>query len=156
MVLSMKSRYPQAPPFANIQEIETFLEKPLLAKLCSHNPDGTIHVAPIYFKFAGGEFLLGSQDQSRKVRNIKRDNNVTVLIDSFDPVIQAVLAYGDAYLDYEDVIAKRVEILEKYYPSRAEAKSFAERLARNWKIVIIRVKPTRIVTFDYCKPFPIE
>jgi len=152
----MKSRYPQAPPFANIQEIETFLEKPLLAKLCSHNPDGTIHVAPIYFKFAGGEFLLGSQDQSRKVRNIKRDNNVTVLIDSFDPVIQAVLAYGDAYLDYEDVIAKRVEILEKYFPSRAEAKSFAERLARNWKIVIIRVKPTRIVTFDYCKPFPIE
>lgn len=85
-----------------------------------------------------------------------RDSNVSVLIDASEPVLQAVLAYGDAYLDYEDVVAKRVEILEKYFPSRSEAQSFAERLARNWKIVIIRVKPTRIVTFDYSKPFPIE
>ncbi len=152
----MKTKHPQAPPFANELEIETFLAKPLLARLCSHNKDGTIHIAPVYYLFENGEFLLGTQVLSRKIKNIQRDKRVTVLIDAYEPVLQAVLAYGEAVLDYEDVVSKRVKILERYYESPSQAKAFAEKLAKAWKTVIIHVRPTRIVTFDYSKPFSIE
>lgn len=152
----MKSKYPQAPPFANDQEIETFLAKPLIARLGSHNADGTIHIAPIYYLYQNGEFLFGTQEQSRKVKNIQRDQRVTVLIDAYEPILQSVMAYGEAVLDYEDVISKRVKILERYYESPSQAQAFAERLARAWKTVIIHVKPSRIVTTDYSKPFSIE
>jgi nitroimidazol reductase NimA-like FMN-containing flavoprotein (pyridoxamine 5'-phosphate oxidase superfamily) len=151
----MKSKYPQAPPFANNYEIETFLAKPLLARVSSHNDDGTIHIAPVYYLFENGEFLFGSQELSRKVKNIHRDRRVTVLIDAYEPVLQAVMAYGEAVLDYQDVL-KRVKILERYYESLSHAKSFVEKLAKAWTTVIIHVRPTRIVTFDYSKPFSID
>ena len=152
----MKSKYPQAPPFANNQEIEAFLAKPLLARLSSHNADGTIHIAPIYYLYENGEFLFGTQEQSRKVNNIQRDQHVTVLIDAYEPILQSVLAYGEAVLDYEDVVKKRIKILDRYYESTSQAQAFAERLARAWKTVIIHVKPSRIITTDYSKPFSIE
>jgi nitroimidazol reductase NimA-like FMN-containing flavoprotein (pyridoxamine 5'-phosphate oxidase superfamily) len=152
----MKSKHPQAPPFANDQEIETFLKKPIVARLSSHNEDGTIHMAPIYYLYENGEFLFGTQELSRKVKNIHRDNQVTILIDTYEPILQAVLAYGEAALDYEDVVSKRVKILERYYESPAQAKVFAEKLAKAWKTVIIHVRPARLVTFDYSKPFAIE
>jgi len=56
-----KPKKPQAPPFADQNETQTFLERPLLARLSTHNPDGTIHNAPLYFLFKDGEFLFGTQ-----------------------------------------------------------------------------------------------
>ena len=145
------SPYPQAPPFAP-DEIESFLERPLIAKLCTHNEDGTIHIAPIWFKYENGELWFGTQEVTRKVRNIRRNTNVSVVIDTTDPAIQGVLISGKAELDYDDVIAKRVSIFEKYMPPE-QAGGLARNLAAQWKPVIIRVKPERIVSFDYAKGF---
>lgn len=152
----MKSKYPQAPSFKDSLEIETFLARPLLARLSSHNEDGTIHTAPVYYLFENGEFLFGSQELSRKVKNIQRDRRVTVLIDAREPVLQAVLVYGEAILDYKDVVLQRAEILKRYYESPSQAKAFAERLAKAWATVIIHVLPTRMISFDYSKPFSID
>jgi len=147
---------PQAPPFEDNSEIEAFLAKPLLARFCSHNADGSIHVTPIYYLYENGEFLFGTQMASQRVKNIQRDKHVTVLIDRYEPVLQAVLAYGEAELDFKDVLEKRVKILERYYESPSEARAFAERLSKAWATVIIRVRPTRWVTFDYTKPFSFD
>ena len=152
----MTIKRPQAPPFENNLEIDAFLAKPLLARFCSHNSDGSIHVTPIYYIYENGEFLFGTQMASRKVKNVQRDKHVTVLIDTYDPVLQAVLAYGEAELDFQDVLEKRVKILERYYESPSEARAFAERLLKAWETVIIHVRPTRLVTFDYSKPFSID
>ena len=152
----MGSKHPQAPPFDNELEIADFLAQPQLARFCSHNPDGTIHAAPVYYLFENGEFLFGSQVLSRKVKNIQHDPQVTVLIDAYEPVLQAVLAYGEAVLDFEDVVEKRVCILERYYETPAQARAFAERLASAWQTVIVHVRPARLVTFDYSKPFSID
>lgn len=152
----MGSKHPQAPPFDNELEIADFLAQPQLARFCSHNPDGTIHAAPVYYLFENGEFLFGSQVLSRKVKNIQHDPQVTVLIDAYEPVLQAVLAYGEAVLDFEDVVEKRIRILERYYETPAQARAFAERLASAWQTVIVHVRPARLVTFDYSKPFSID
>ena len=152
----MTKKYPQAPPFANNQEIETFLAKPWLARLCSHNKDETIHIAPVYYLYENGEFLLGTQVASRKAKNIQRDSRVSVLIDAYEPELQAVLVYGEAALDYDDVVSKRIRILERYYDSRTQAEAFVRKLTNAWKTVIIHVRPARMVTFDYSKPFSID
>jgi general stress protein 26 len=152
----MKSKHPQAPPFSNNEEIERFLAKPNLARFGSFNEDGTIHIAPLYFLYDHGEFLLGTQTTSRKVRNIQRDNRATILIDQVEPIMQSVLVYGNAILDYEDLVAKRVKIIERYFESSTAAKSFVERLTKSWETVIIRVRPSQIVSVDYSKPFSID
>ena len=143
--------YPQAKPFMN-DEIEPFLNQPLIAKLCTYNADGTIHVTPLWFKYENGEILLGTQEVTRKVANIKRNNSVTVLIDTHDPTLQAVIVQGQAKLDYEDVIPKRIAIFEKYMGTD-EAVELANQIASAWEPVVIRVKPAQMTSFDYSKGF---
>lgn len=148
------SVYPQARPMVG-DEVESFLAQPLIAKLCTHNEDGTIHAVPIWFKYENGEILLGTQEITRKVRNIKRDNRVTVLVDTTEPRLKGVIVSGRAELDYEDVIPKRISIFEKYKDPEA-ARATAEGLAGTWQPVLIRVKPEQIISFDYSKGFGIS
>ena len=152
----MSEKHPQAPPFENGIEMQAFLERPLLARFCSLNEDGSIHATPIYYLYQGGEFLFGTQMRAHKIQNVQRDLHVTVLIDTDEPVLQSVLVYGEAELDFEDVLEKRIRILERYYDEPAQARAFAERLAAAWETVIIRVKPTKMVTVDYSKPYSID
>lgn len=145
------SVYPQAYPMT-FEEVETFLAQPLIAKLSTHNRDGTIHLVPIWFKYRNGEVFLGTQEISQKVQNIKRDSRVTVLVDTTEPRLKGVVVYGNAELEYEDVIPIRTTIFEKYMDP-ADASGLADRLANTWTPVVIRIKPDRIVSFDYSKGF---
>jgi PPOX class probable F420-dependent enzyme len=145
-----KAKYPQAFPMTDA-EVEDMLKTTRIARLGTINEDGTVHIAPIYFVYKDGFILMGTQDVSRKIRNIKRNSQVTVLVDIPDPPFKGILLYGQAELDYEDVIAKRAEIFSKYMPAD-RALSFAQTLADNFKPVIIRIRPDRIgATFDYAK-----
>ncbi len=146
--------YPQAQPMPG-DALESFLARRLIAKLCTHNKDGTVHIVPIWFRYDRGEILLGTQEITRKVINIKRDNRVTVLIDTTEPTLQGAIIYGQAELDYEEVIPTRTSIFEKYLGPE-EAPGLAEKLASTWKPVVVRIKPERIISFDYSVGFGIS
>lgn len=140
--------YPQMPPLTQ-DELEKFLSQPLIARLGTINVDGTIHIAPIYFKYEKGEFILGTQIVSRRVRNIKRNSKVTLLIDDPNPPFKAVLVYGNAELDYDNVVQNRTAILGQF--DTEQAAKLAEGICKKWSSVLIRIKPNRIVSFDYSK-----
>jgi PPOX class probable F420-dependent enzyme len=148
------SVYPQAHPMTE-SEMEAFLAGSLIAKLCTHNEDGTIHIVPIWFKYDKGEILFGTQEITRKVRNIKRDNRVSVLVDTTEPRLKGVIVYGNAKLDYDNVIPTRISIFAKYLDPD-DAPGLADRLASSWKPVIVRVKPEQVITFDYSKGFGVS
>jgi PPOX class probable F420-dependent enzyme len=145
------STYPQAYAMT-VSEMESFLARPLIAKLCTHNKDGSIHIVPIWFRYENGEILMGTQEISQKIQNIKRDNHVTVLVDTTEPRLGGVIMYGAAELEYDDVIPKRVSIFKKYMDAE-QAPALAARLANQWKPVVVRIKPERVITFDYSKGF---
>lgn len=144
-----KVTYPQLPAMTD-QELETFLKQAVFARLGTLNEDGTIHIAPIFFKYENGQILMATQDPSRKIRNIKRNNNVTVLIDTTEVPFKGALIYGTAELDYEDVIPKRVAIFERRL-SREEGETYARRLSSKWQCVIVRITPKKVASFDYTK-----
>jgi len=144
-----KVNYPQAPSMTE-DEFVSLLDKALFARLGTINEDGTIHIAPVFFKYEDGQILIATQDPSRKIRNIKRNNKVSVLVDVTDIPFRGALVYGTAELDYEDIIRKRVAIFERTR-SRKEGEEYARRLSSKWKCVIIRVTPERIASFDYSK-----
>jgi len=141
--------YPQAPTMTD-EEVVSFFEEALFARLGTINEDGTVHIAPVFFKYQDGEIRIATQDPSRKIKNIKRDNNVSVLIDISDVPFRGALIYGTAELDYEDVITKRIAIFERTR-SREEAEDYARKLSDKWKCVIVRIIPQHIASFDYSK-----
>lgn len=144
-----KVAYPQLPALTD-NELVSFLEEAQFARLGTLNEDGTIHITPIFFKYENGIILMATQDPSRKVRNIKRNNNVSILIDNTEVPFKGVLIYGTAELDYEDVIQKRITIFEKRL-TREDAETYASRLSAKWRCVILRITPFRIASFDYSK-----
>ncbi|KQY46262.1 pyridoxamine 5'-phosphate oxidase family protein [Cellulomonas sp. Root137] len=144
--------YPQAPPLTE-DEITELLQTADIARLATHNEDGSIHVAPLYFVYEAPDILLGTQSMSQKVRNIARDPRVTVLVDVTAPALVGAVIYGTAELDHQDVVAKRATIFRRYMPADA-ADAFAHRLADTWEPVVIRVRPDHVVSFDYRKGFP--
>ncbi len=141
--------YPQRPPISN-DELDAFLQTATIAHLGSLNPNGTVHIAALWFKYEDDDIVIGTQDMTNKIRNIKQNPNVTVLIDVEGPPLQGVLIYGHAEPDYENVVAKRTEIFEKYM-SPERTYQLATNLASLFKPVIIRVKPKRISSYDYAK-----
>lgn len=141
--------YPQKPPLTQ-DELVAFLNKAPIARLSSLNPDGTIHMAAAYFKYDSGDILLGTQDITHKVRNIKNNPMVTVLIDNQEYPFQGVLIYGVAVLEYDNVIAKRASIFERYMPAE-DAQEMASDLSSRFQCVVIRIKPKRMTSYDYSK-----
>ena len=144
-----KVAYPQLPSMTD-EELVSFFAEAHFARLATINEDRTVHIAPIFFKYVDGKILMATQDPSRKIRNIKRNKNVTVLIDTTEVPFKGALVYGTAELDYEDVISKRIAIFEKRL-SREDAETYAKRLSGKWKCVIVRITPTHIASFDYSK-----
>lgn len=144
-----KVNYPQLPALTE-NELLAFFEQEQFARLGTLNADGTIHIAPIFFKLDHGQLIMASQCPSRKVRNIKRNSNVTVLIDNTQVPFKGALIYGKAELDYEDVVNKRMEIFKRRL-SEEEARTYATRLSNKWQCVIIRITPIHIASFDYSK-----
>jgi len=134
------------------EQIASFLKEAKIARFCSLNDDGTIHAAPVWFKYENGEIAILTPDHSCKARNVKRNKNVTILIDVEEPT-RGVLIYGTAearVLDNE-YIPTAISICEKYM-SKEEAKRraiyFFPKLT-DW--VKITVTPERIASFDYTK-----
>jgi len=142
------NEYPQVVGLPH-EELAAFLEKPNIARLGTHNEDGTIHLTPNWYQYKGGLFFLSSQMKTRKVKNIQRDNRVTLLIDTDEIPYTGVMCYGTATLDTEDAMHKRIPIFQRYIGEQAEA--YAQGLADKWQPVIIQVTPTRIISFDYNK-----
>jgi nitroimidazol reductase NimA-like FMN-containing flavoprotein (pyridoxamine 5'-phosphate oxidase superfamily) len=146
--------YTQSPPLTS-QEIESFLKETKIARFCSFNEDGTIHATPVWFLYENGQILLVTPYTSRKARNVRRNKNVTILVDIEGPPVKGVIIYGKTEvapsLGYGDEYASEVlRLLEKYVP-RDKAEAHARSLRKLTKWVMIRVIPERIVSFDYSK-----
>jgi PPOX class probable F420-dependent enzyme len=145
--------YPQAPAL-NDTELEELLTTADIARIATMNTDGTVHLAPMWFRYDAPDILLGTQAVTRKVRNLERNPNVTVLVDVATPTFVGAVMYGRAHVERDHAEARRVDIFDRFM-DHDTAQGFAAQLAAKWEPVIIRFHPERVVTFDYRKGFPV-
>ena len=129
-------------------ELESILEESRIARICCHNEDGTIHATPVWYKYMNGKIVFVTVDRSIKARNLKRNKNVTVLIDVGEPSAKGVMIYGTAELDYSDILPMSITICEKYL-EKEKAKSFAEMMVESATDLIVRIEPERMITFHF-------
>jgi hypothetical protein len=143
----------QAPPLTS-EEIESMLRENHYARLCTHNRDGTIHAVPLAYRYINGQILMASLIKSRKTRNIERNNDVTVLVDTLNP-LRGILVYGTAEIDYSNVHEQSLTINEASPAFIGMSKEKLQRVTKayvdTWKSVILKITPKHITTFDYEK-----
>jgi PPOX class probable F420-dependent enzyme len=66
-------------------ELRSFLRERRYAVLATHDPDGGIHLTPIWFLFEDDRFSFASSSGSRKVRNVERSSSASVVVDGRRP-----------------------------------------------------------------------
>jgi nitroimidazol reductase NimA-like FMN-containing flavoprotein (pyridoxamine 5'-phosphate oxidase superfamily) len=145
--------YTQSPHLTN-EEIESLLKQAKVARFCSLNRDGTIHAVPVWYAYENGQIIVATPSTSRKARNARRNENVTVLVDDSETRgawPKGAIVYGKARFDATDLqIDEFTHLCEKYFP-REKAKSYVKGLLSLSSWVKISVKPERVASFDYSK-----
>ena len=116
------------PPHLNDNEIEEFIKSAKVARICSHNKDGTIHAVPVWYYYENGRLFIGSPKTSRKIGNIRRNGNVTILIDEFGPLTRGIIIYGKANIDEEMLEDTAISIFKRYMPQE-KVKGYYKGLA---------------------------
>ena len=66
-------------------ELRSFLGERRYAVLATHDPDGGIHLTPIWFLFEYDRFYFASSSGSRKVKNAERNVSASVVVDAREP-----------------------------------------------------------------------
>ncbi len=144
--------YTQSPPLTK-KEIEDFLSFAKITRICTHNEDGTIHAVPVWFNYKNGHFIIKTPEKSLKVRNLMRDNRLTLLLDKETPPAKGVIIYGTAevkLVEATETTIEGIELLEKYMSKEEAEKTRAGfRALTDW--AEITVIPERVVSFDFAK-----
>jgi PPOX class probable F420-dependent enzyme len=66
-------------------ELRAFLDELRYAVLATHDPDGGIHLTPIWFLFEQDCFYFGCGSGSRKAKNAERSPSASVVVDARAP-----------------------------------------------------------------------
>jgi nitroimidazol reductase NimA-like FMN-containing flavoprotein (pyridoxamine 5'-phosphate oxidase superfamily) len=91
------------------EDIQSLFKESYTTIFCSHNKDGTIHAAPIWYNYRDHEFCFVSIKQSKRVENIRWNNNVSLSFlmqgtktwEEGDIPSKCALVYGTAELGFE-------------------------------------------------------
>lgn len=141
------------PPHMTKEEIESLLKDAKYARFCSHNKDGTIHATPVWFRYENDQIIVVTPEASRKARNVRRDNRVTILVDisGGEAGSRGVTTYGRAEVEpLNSPTADAISWAEKYWP-KDKAEQYLKAMRKLTSLVRITIKPERLASFDYSK-----
>ncbi len=129
---------------------DEFLKEQKILRLATIGENDIPHIVPVWYRYSGKKFYVGSNTRTVKVRNVKKNSKVSCCVDVGvnAPDIYGVLIQGNASLILEKtrvkVIAKK--ILLRYFQT-LENKSARELLDDT--DCIIEVIPEKFTIWDY-------
>lgn len=134
------------------EDIESLFSESYTTIFCSHNKDGTIHAAPIWYNYKDGVFYFVSIKNAKRTYNVMRNKEVSLsfLMQGTKAVggevpSKCALVYGKAELGFQpeegdDEYVKWV--FSKYSAADYEAPKFDHDMFMTLKVV-----PDKIVHF---------
>ncbi len=134
------------------EEVQRFLASSKTIILTTQGPGGYPHPMPMWFVLGSdGTINITTYTRSQKVKNIRRDPRVSLLVESGAEYnqLKGVVFYGRA-----EIIEDRDTIIETLLAAsgREDSEATREGMSRTVaKRVLIRVKPERVVSWDHAK-----
>ena len=126
--------------------MEEFLAAPRIAHFITLRPDGSPHVAPVWYEYVDGDFIVWTSRQFRKVKNIEGDARVALSIASEDQPYRYVVAEGEVTVSDADVWEIGLSIATRYEGAEGGA-AFLEEYYEEGQSVVLRLTPRRVSTW---------
>ena len=124
-------------------EIGTYLREPHIADLATIRPDGSPHVAPVWYHYDGDKVMVVAERTAVKVRNIGNDPRVSLSIATDTEPYKYVLVTGDATIS-DAGIADLVRAMAVHYKGDTEGRRYADKVLEDLDFCVITVTPSKI------------
>jgi len=136
-------------------EVKAFLDGRHVMNIATIGPDGNIHLVAMWYGFLNGNPAFETFTKSQKVKNVRRDPRITVLVEDGDVYeeLRGVEIVGRAVVHEEQGPLMEVaeNVVERYIPVNDPADIPAVAQAMATKRVCIEVVPEKIVSWDHRK-----
>ena len=139
-------------------ELDERLRGRALARFGTYRADGMIHLTPIWFDWDGERFRLTLGAGRVHLKNLRRDQRCTILVDEDPRVVEglaagawAIMARGTAELSQDEGLVREVTlaVLTKAL-GEADATLYLEPIMAEGR-TIVTITPSAWLTWDYNK-----
>ncbi|KFM15648.1 pyridoxamine 5'-phosphate oxidase-like FMN-binding protein [Marine Group I thaumarchaeote SCGC RSA3] len=129
---------------------DEFLKTQKILRLSTIGKNKTPHIVPVWYRYSGKKFYIGTNTKTQKAKNLKKNNRVSFCIDTGinAPNIYGVMGQGESKLILEEKKVKTIakKILLRYF-NTLENKSAKELLDDT--DCIIEIIPQKISVWSY-------
>jgi PPOX class probable F420-dependent enzyme len=93
-----------------VEDVQSFLDEPLVAVLATLRADGTVLLSPVWHEWHDGGFNVWVEAENVKARHLRRDPRATIVVAESDAPLREVEVRGSARFIAEGVtdIARRI------------------------------------------------
>ena len=126
------------------EQIEEYLRLPMIADLATVNPDGSPHVAPVWFRWDGEVVKVFTQTTAVKVRNIRHDARVSMSVAKQDAPYGYVIVNGTAAIS-SDGIPDEVRAMAIHYKGEVEGEIYIRQALQEMEFCLLTITPTKII-----------
>ncbi|MEE8167792.1 MAG: pyridoxamine 5'-phosphate oxidase family protein [Candidatus Hydrothermarchaeales archaeon] len=138
----------------NHEEVEGFIHRQRLIRLGTADRNGNPHVSVLWYVYDGNSIYFSSNEDTKKIRNIKENPSVSILIDSGEELfkVKGVLIKSKAEIEVDLDRIKNVKNLyiEKYFES-PEDPAFKELEYYMRSQVFVKLSIDKVASWDYQK-----
>jgi len=125
-------------------EIDAFLREPHIADLATVRPDGSPHLAPVWYHFEDDRVMVLAEPSAVKIRNIRHDARVSLCMATHSEPYKYVVVQGTAEVSY-DRVPELLLTMAIHYKGRDEGERYAERTLKETSFCTITVRPSKII-----------
>lgn len=129
------------------EEVDAFLAEPHIAVVATSGPSGKPHAMPVWYAWRDGKLLFHTGPDSKKLRNLRANPRISVVVDTRVAPYKAVVIEGRASASAGDP-ALATEIAIHYLGERL-GRRYVERSGGTGSLVT--VTPEKIISWDYAR-----
>ncbi len=134
----------------DVEDLDGFLEEPLVAVLATLRSDGSVLLAPVWHEWRDGGFNVWIADDDVKARNLRRDPRASIVVAESVPPLRAVEVRGKAVFADEDVHETAVRIASRYIGERG-----ADYVGAPSGHAAIHLAPGVLRVWDFADEYPL-
>ncbi len=129
-----------------IDDLTEFLDRPITSVLATRRPDGSMLLSPVWHEWRDGGFTVVTLEDSAKVRDIRRDPRVSLVVAEQTYPWTGVEIRCEARLmtDGVETAARRINVR---YEGDERGEEFTQESAP--ASLILRLEPGELRTWDY-------
>lgn len=125
-------------------------------QVATHGKDGTIHLVAMWYGFEDGKLAFETFARSQKVANLRRDQNITVLVEDGESyeTLRGVQIVGTAELIEEGdprVIDIAESVVGRYIETSSDEERRAVAEAMSNKRAAVVIHPNKVISWDHTK-----